>query len=237
MAGQTQYIDPFYEDWTLFDPSETDLDLEPWPGCPVPFVEGFSSYPISLPSDSLDGTGSSQYIDILVSKHGDNNKRDLFDNNIGDPLGRTSSFLYPPLNSPQPIFSASAPELYSTMTDIELASTIRRPTVSNSSSIMSEPYTGPWQSSPPSEHKLAGPNNKHSSDSRPVEFIQYTLDKKTNKMKKFDPNANSRKGRKGKLTNEQRRDAGRMRKLGACASCRERREKVKDGQPLHPTQC
>ncbi|KAL9091710.1 MAG: hypothetical protein Q9165_004786 [Trypethelium subeluteriae] len=153
-----------------------------------------------------------------------------------DVVRRASSPTLPSSSTQQGLLPSSAPKPVTLCANTTLGG-LSEEGGKDFSSGFPKPCFGPW--SPCSMSQSEPPRGNHKPSHGPgfiespsIEFIQYTVDEETKKMKKFDSNADTRKGRKGKLNEVQRREAGRMRKVGACPSCRKRREKASPLSPL-----
>lgn len=67
----------------------------------------------------------------------------------------------------------------------------------------------------------------------PFSMIQYRQDSKTNRLApETGPGRRRPRGRTGPLNEAQRRSTARMREMGACQSCRDRKAKVGVASPL-----
>ena len=236
MEEQQEATDPYFQDWQPFDPSETELNLDEMLKGPPTMSGNFSSYLNPFPYEDLDIGEPLQDFDSNFPQLEYDNVQDFrfigispsiaSEGIIGEPIGRTPSLAISSSNHTQRQLPSSAPELRAPFNDERWTLTLDQPTETNFSSVSSGSLSIPWSSSVASAHQSPKTNHKSPTNPDSVEFIQYTVDQTTKKMKKFDSNAENRKGRKGKLTEGQRRDAGRMRKVGACSSCRKRREKA-----------
>ncbi|KAF2239144.1 hypothetical protein EV356DRAFT_528434 [Viridothelium virens] len=155
-----------------------------------------------------------------------------------DVVRRTSSLTLPSSRY-QEGFLPSSPPKPATLHNTDTFVSLSKDTDKYFASGLPEPFSSSWspcsasQSEPPKgSHKLShGPGFIESSS---IEFIQYTVDEETKKMKKFDSNADTRKGRKGKLSEVQRRDAGRMRKCDDGLYCKACVHYFKNDLIYHP---
>ena len=236
MADNYNTTDPYYQDWQLFDPSETEFESEKLLKCPTFTTEDFSSYLASFPSTDFNTGGPLRDFDSSPSQTDYDNAQAFFADGptltlhpssmIGISMERGLPLPLTPNNHPQVFFPSSAPELGTSFGGEDPGLNFGQTAEIELPSVLPEPFVGTWSPCAASQPEPSTASHKSSHGPGFIEFIQYTVDSKTQRVKKLDSNAESRKGRKGKLTAGQRRDADRMRKLGACASCRKRREKV-----------
>lgn len=239
MAENQNTTDPFFQDWQdwqLFDPVETDFDFDDLLRCPTSTTEDSSSYLTSITSEGFDVGEPFQDCNTSFSQSDCENAQAFFPDEtipafhpqgmISSSVERTVSLPLTPNLHHQMFFPSSAPQLGTYFNGEETSFNFSQPTETNFPSGLPEPLVGAWSPCTASQAESSRASHKSSPGPGFIEFIQYTVDSKTNKMKKFDSNADNRKGRKGRLTEGQRRDAGRMRKVGACSSCRKRREKA-----------